>query len=206
MRAFFVLSALVSTALGYLVTRPNQSQGWTNQGPQTVHWERVSTDPETFALVLTNVNRDLLPSDIVLASSVDGTSATSFTVEEPEGGWPAHGGSYRVNLVRSERELNTILAQSSEFNITASSSTPSSSSRGASVSGSVTHAAHSSTASSTATRSNTIASGSGVREEEAVQTNADDDMVAPGSGSASSLHLPVVLAGAAALLGGSLVM
>ncbi|TFK28895.1 hypothetical protein FA15DRAFT_488165 [Coprinopsis marcescibilis] len=114
-----VLALLASSAAGFLVAHPNQRQGWSNNGAQVVTWERVSTDPEIFAILLTNVNRDLLPIDIVLARSVDATGDSSLSIDPPTGGWPTPGGSYRINLVRSDRELNTIYAQSNEFNITA---------------------------------------------------------------------------------------
>lgn len=122
MRSFIVLASLVASALSYQVVRPSSTSGWTNQGPQTVTWDRVNTDPETFAIVLTNTDRSLLPTDIVLATDVDGASASSITIDEPAEGWPQAGGSFRVNLVRSEDELSTILAQSNEFNVTAGTS------------------------------------------------------------------------------------
>ena len=122
MRSFIVLASLVASALSYQVVRPSNTSGWTNSGPQTVTWDRVSTDPASFAIVLTNTDRSLLASDILLAKDVDGASASSITIDEPAGGWPSVGGSFRVNLVRSEDEPNSILAQSNEFNVTAGTS------------------------------------------------------------------------------------
>ncbi|KAG6812992.1 hypothetical protein H0H92_014923 [Tricholoma furcatifolium] len=63
----------------------------------------------------------------VLAAQVDG-SLESTTVNPPSGGWP-EGQGFRVNLVKDVNDLNTILAQSSQFSIglTTSSSSASTS-------------------------------------------------------------------------------
>jgi hypothetical protein len=49
-----VLLSVVASAFAYLVTVPNQTQGWTNQGNQTLSWQRVDTDPSNFTVLLTN--------------------------------------------------------------------------------------------------------------------------------------------------------
>ncbi|KAJ2931699.1 hypothetical protein H1R20_g5522, partial [Candolleomyces eurysporus] len=128
-----VFLSLLSAAFAFQVTRPSLTQGWTNNGPQTVSWDRVSTDATNFTILLTNTNRQLLPSDVVLASVADAVAASSVMVPPPSGGWPAAGGSYRVNLVKSATELTTIYAQSTEFNITAGPATASSPSTGTST-------------------------------------------------------------------------
>lgn len=57
----------------------------------------------------------------VLAALVDGTAG--FTLLNPHnGGWPT-GPNFRVNLVKDDQSLDSILAQSQYFNITASTST-----------------------------------------------------------------------------------
>ncbi|EDR12329.1 GPI-anchored small secreted protein [Laccaria bicolor S238N-H82] len=127
----FLLSAAAST-LAYSVTSPNGSQGWTNQGAQPLAWQRVNTDRLNFTAVLTNQNRQLLPTDQVLAALVDGTLGNT-TVNPPSGGWPTPGGGYRVNLVQDANDLNTILAQSPEFNITQPTSKSSSTATGQST-------------------------------------------------------------------------
>ncbi|KIK04653.1 hypothetical protein K443DRAFT_675671 [Laccaria amethystina LaAM-08-1] len=127
----FLLSVAAS-ALAYSVTSPNGSQGWTNQGAQFLSWTRVNTDRLNFTAVLTNQNRALLPTDQVLAALVDGTLPNT-TVNPPSGGWPTPGGGYRVNLVQDATDLNTILAQSPEFNITQPNSTSSSTATGTST-------------------------------------------------------------------------
>lgn len=57
-----------------------------------------------------------MPSDQVLAALVDGKLGT-ITANPPSAGWPT-GTGFRVNLVQDPDSLNTILAQSGEFNIT----------------------------------------------------------------------------------------
>lgn len=51
---------------------------------------------------------------------VDGTLAV-IACSPPSGGWPS-GSGFRVNMVQDAQHLDTIFAQSSEFNITAISS------------------------------------------------------------------------------------
>ncbi|RXW17852.1 hypothetical protein EST38_g7997 [Candolleomyces aberdarensis] len=128
-----VFLSMLSAAFAFQVTRPTLTQGWTNNGPQTVSWDRVSTDATNFTILLTNTNRQLMASDVVIASFVDAVAASSISVSPPSGGWPAAGGSYRVNLVKSATELTSIYAQSTEFNITAGPATASSPSTGTST-------------------------------------------------------------------------
>lgn len=52
----------------------------------------------------------------VLSALVDGT--TESTQVNPPGGGFVPGGGYQVNFVQDTNDLNTILAQSSTFNIT----------------------------------------------------------------------------------------
>lgn len=51
----------------------------------------------------------------VLSAQVDGTLLTTM-LNPPSAGWPV-GENFRINLVKSPEELDTILAQSSEFDI-----------------------------------------------------------------------------------------
>jgi len=64
--------------------------------------------------------------DQVLNALVDGTLG-NITCNPPSGGWPT-GAGFRVNLVQDATHLNSILAQSSQFNINGSSSTTTTSS------------------------------------------------------------------------------
>ncbi|PFH51368.1 hypothetical protein AMATHDRAFT_3034 [Amanita thiersii Skay4041] len=119
-----VLLSLSASALGYLVVVPNPSQGWTNDGSQLVVWERVETDPTSFTVVLTNTDRSVQPiNNQVLAAKVDGT-LKNMTVNPPSGGWPV-GRTFRVNFVNNTEDLNTIFAQSDEFEIKRANTTSS---------------------------------------------------------------------------------
>ena len=57
----------------------------------------------------------------VLAALVDGTLERT-SLNPPSGGWPT-GSHFRVNFVQDPNNLNTIYAQSGEFNISSSTST-----------------------------------------------------------------------------------
>ncbi|TEB35783.1 hypothetical protein FA13DRAFT_1728638 [Coprinellus micaceus] len=151
--ATLVFLSVLSTAFGFQVTRPSLSQGWTNNGPQTVAWDRVATDASNFSIVLTNLDRSVLSTDIVLADFVDATSASSISVSQPSSGWPTTGGSYRVNLVKSKNEQTTIYAQSTEFNITAGAATESAKSTSATSSSAGTASRSQSTATGSSTDS-----------------------------------------------------
>ena len=61
------------------------------------------------------------PTQQVLAALVVGTLGQT-TVNPPSGGWKT-GQGFRVNLVQDSQHLDSILAQSEEFDITVSSST-----------------------------------------------------------------------------------
>jgi hypothetical protein len=56
-RTFLTILSLALSACAFQVTQPNANQGWTSAGPNTVVWERVDTDPTSFAIVLTNTVR-----------------------------------------------------------------------------------------------------------------------------------------------------
>ena len=82
-------------------------------------------------------DRSVMPdNNQMLAAEVD-SSLGETTVNAPSGGWPT-GGSFRVNFVKNTTELNTILAQSDEFDIKEDTSSSSSSSSSASSTGSKT--------------------------------------------------------------------
>jgi hypothetical protein len=123
MRFAAVLLAVATTALGYTITTPNQSAGWTNQGAQPVAWSRVASDRENITIVLTNSNAALMPTPQVLAALVDG-SLGSTTVNPPSAGWPSPGTDYVLNFVSEVTNLNAILAQSPPFEIELSTVVP----------------------------------------------------------------------------------
>ncbi|KAJ6598861.1 hypothetical protein DFH09DRAFT_1129418 [Mycena vulgaris] len=114
-----LIALFVSSASAILITSPGTTKNWTNDGSQTITWTSVSTDPLNFTVVLTNINRSLMPSDNQILKALVLTSAGTTTVDPPSDGWPAVGGTYRVNFCKDSESLNTILVQSDNFNITA---------------------------------------------------------------------------------------
>ncbi|KAH7914432.1 hypothetical protein BJ138DRAFT_1000125 [Hygrophoropsis aurantiaca] len=122
MRTFAtVFLASIASALAYQVTSPGGAQGWTTSGPNVLKWQRVDTDPLNFTAVLTNVNQGVMPlGDQVLNALVDGTQG-QIICNPPSGGWPT-GDGFRVNLAHDVQNLDTLLAQSTQFSITAPSS------------------------------------------------------------------------------------
>ncbi|KIJ70126.1 hypothetical protein HYDPIDRAFT_79177 [Hydnomerulius pinastri MD-312] len=121
MRVLATVLFAVSSAFAYQVTSPGDSTGWTLTGPNYLKWVRVDTDPLNFTAVLTNTNRAVMPlNDQVLSALVDGTLGT-IVCSPPSGGWPS-GSGFRVNLAQDAQHLDTLLAQSDEFSITAPSS------------------------------------------------------------------------------------
>jgi len=107
--------SFVACTLAYTVVSPNGQDGWTNQGSQNLTWTRVDTDPLNFTVVLDNQNITGFERQ-VLAALVDGT--LGFTeLNSHNGGWPT-GSNFRVNFVKDDDDLDAILAQSSQFDIT----------------------------------------------------------------------------------------
>jgi len=45
---------LAAPALAYTITSPGLDANWTSTGPNTLTWQRVSTDASTFAVILVN--------------------------------------------------------------------------------------------------------------------------------------------------------
>ncbi|KAJ2931708.1 hypothetical protein H1R20_g5529, partial [Candolleomyces eurysporus] len=125
MRFAAVVLACASTVLGYTLLSPNESEGWTNQGPQRMTWTRVATDRENFTVVLTNPNTALMPAPQVLAALVDG-SLGNTTLNPPSAGWPSPGTGYVLRMVAEATNINSILAQSPSFEIELSTVIPSS--------------------------------------------------------------------------------
>ncbi|KAJ7498724.1 hypothetical protein FB451DRAFT_1202836 [Mycena latifolia] len=89
------VAAFVASVSAIAVTSPGTTSNWTNDGSQSITWTSVSTDPANFTIVLTN-NRSLMPTNNQILKAL-----------------------YRVNFCKDSEDLNTILAQSDEFNITA---------------------------------------------------------------------------------------
>lgn len=87
---------------------------------------------------------------------VDATTQSSLAVAAPSGGFPT-GSGFRINLVKSANEVDTILAQSDNFVIAAGSGTGSSSTVTAGASGSTTSAAATGTVSTVSVTQGTTA-------------------------------------------------
>lgn len=55
---FVIASGIVLVTKAYQITAPSDTGtsgvAWTSAGPNTVSWERVSTDPSSFSVVLVN--------------------------------------------------------------------------------------------------------------------------------------------------------
>ncbi|KAF9472950.1 hypothetical protein BDN70DRAFT_817933 [Pholiota conissans] len=118
MRFAACLLAFASSALAYSVSTPNSVEGWSNVGSQPLVWQRVDTDRKNFTALLVNQVRF---DPQILAALVDGTLGTT-KLNPPSGGWPT-GAGFRVNLVQDDTDLNAILAQSQIFNISAPTTT-----------------------------------------------------------------------------------
>ncbi|KAG5220234.1 Quinolinate phosphoribosyl transferase [Salix suchowensis] len=132
--------ALAAFSLAYQVTSPGGSQGWTTEGSQLATWTRVDTDPLNFTAVLTNEvslpesihqtlmltvakDRSVMPqNNQILAALVDGT-LEQIRLNPPNGGWPT-GKGFRLNFCRDSQSLEAILAQSNQFDIGQTTSTP----------------------------------------------------------------------------------
>jgi hypothetical protein len=120
-----LLATLFTSTLCFQVTSPAEKKGWTSSGPQTLTWKMVSTDASTFTAVLDNQSNPgvLANGPVVLKSNIMG-SAGSISLDPPSGGWEV-GSGYRINLVKDADSLDTIYAQSDQFNIIPGSSSAS---------------------------------------------------------------------------------
>ncbi|KAF8270923.1 hypothetical protein EI94DRAFT_1569491 [Lactarius quietus] len=115
MKFFFTLISSIALASAYSISSPGGAAGWTTAGPNVVTWQRVSTDPLNFTIVLSNQN--ITPSySQELNALVDGTLG-NITCSAPSTGWPT-GDGFQVNFVQDPTHLSTILAQSQQFSIT----------------------------------------------------------------------------------------
>jgi len=119
--ATLALSTLTLTS-AIQVTNPTMDTVWNSNGAQTISWEAVSTDPDSFMVVLVNQQGFLTNSPVTLIanqSTGDSGVQNSATVTYPGGAWPT-GYGFQVNLMSSSSFNAAILAQSSMFNITSS--------------------------------------------------------------------------------------
>jgi len=184
MRTVAAVLAFAASALAYQVTSPNNSTGWTTSGPNTVTWTMVSTDPSNFTVVLSN-QASFPPEQQILAALVQG-SLGHLTVNPPSGGWKA-GTGFQVNFVKDATDLDTILAQSNQFTITASSSSTFSSASSSAASSNVLLSSGSSSAPGTVTApSNTGASATSGASTAALNPSTSDTSTTPANSNAAS--------------------
>ncbi|KAL5508387.1 hypothetical protein ACEPAH_6006 [Sanghuangporus vaninii] len=196
--AFLSILAVALGASALRVLAPNENEGWASTGSNTLSWERVSTDPTNFTVVLTNTDRSVLPeNNQLLAAFVDATSATSVSIDAPSGGFNV-GGSYRVNLVKSQDDLDTIYAQSDEFDITAGTSSATDSTVS---SGSATSSGSAATTGSATRTSLTVSSSATVTDASA---SSSDSSPTSTTNAAQSHKAQFSLLGGLLLLGGFL--
>ncbi|KAL8278302.1 hypothetical protein RQP46_009334 [Phenoliferia psychrophenolica] len=137
--------ALAASSLAITVNTPS---GWTTTGPNVLTWTSVATDHTTFAAVLVNNNKTLVPSQITIEAN-ETTSSGTFTVT-PDSPYPA-GSGFQVNFLSGLNSDSSIYGQSGSFNITPGTKTSSSSSTD-SATGTSTSAVSTSTGKSTGSR------------------------------------------------------
>lgn len=106
MVSFLVILALASAAAALQVTSPSKSSVWTVGESQTITWDSVSTDEDTFSIYLSNQVE--YPSiSTLLVSDVD-SSAGSATID---GSKLTAGDSFTINFTNGDK-TEQIYAQS----------------------------------------------------------------------------------------------
>ncbi|KAJ7284024.1 hypothetical protein C8J57DRAFT_1007856, partial [Mycena rebaudengoi] len=111
-----LFASAVASVSAIHIQSPSATANWTNTGVQKVAWTSVITDPLNFTMVLTNMDRNVMPNDQIL-EALTLTSGNMTNVGPPATGWPDVGGGYRVNFCKDSESLDTILAQSAVFQI-----------------------------------------------------------------------------------------
>jgi len=114
---YFLFAICLGTSIAFKVTLPDVSTVWSSTVPQSVAWDRVDTDPTSFAIVLSFQGA----SSALIIASVDATKG-SVEVTPPPGGFPVKDG-LRLNLVQDDTNPNSILAQSDRFDVISGANT-----------------------------------------------------------------------------------
>ncbi|KUI70792.1 hypothetical protein VM1G_06490 [Cytospora mali] len=179
------LLALASGVIALQVTSPTSSDVWTVGDSETITWNTVSSDQDSFNIYLSNMAS--YPSQTILLASDVSSSAGSAKVD---GSKLVAGNSFTINFTNGT-ETEQIYAQSNQFNITASTSTSSSSSQGSSSttsssSSSSSAAASSSASTAAATSSSSSASSTESAASTASSTGKSSSTTATGTASESS--------------------
>lgn len=196
------LLALVASTAAYSVTKPENGTIWDPSQSQVIAWEKVNTDPSTFAITL--VHQASQPNTrTLLLDSVDGGAGT-VTIQPPNGGWPS-GTAYQINFVQDSNHLDSILAQSQQFDIKASTgSTGTSSSAGSSSASSGSSVSRTVTSVSSGSPTGTSRSTNSASSGSASGTATSDDLNPTASGNpngAVALGAQAGLFGLVALVG-----
>jgi hypothetical protein len=116
MRSAAILLSLTASAFAIQVTFPGQNDVWSNEGTQKLTWTSVNTDATSFAVILYNPDANIIPAKSESLAANVSTSAGTVQLSPPSAGWPT-GSGFQVNLVKSEKEMTTIYAQSAQFSI-----------------------------------------------------------------------------------------
>ncbi|KAK2071678.1 hypothetical protein P8C59_006084 [Phyllachora maydis] len=152
MRCFLALSALVAAASAIEILQPDDTSQWDFSSKNTITWKNVSTDPQTFNVVLVN-GAATPPSTTVIAQGVN-TADDQYSFSNIAA---APGNKYSIEFVGTAAQSSGILAQSKQFNVTKSGANSTSGGSG----GSSTGTQSSPTASSTHSSANAATSISG---------------------------------------------
>ncbi|ROW04813.1 hypothetical protein VMCG_04849 [Cytospora schulzeri] len=116
------LLALASGAIALQVTSPSKTSVWTVGDSETITWDTVSSDQDSFNIYLSNMAS--YPSTTILLASDVKSSAGSAKID---GSKLTPGNAFTINFTNGT-ETEQIYAQSSQFNITESTTSSSSSS------------------------------------------------------------------------------
>lgn len=101
-----ILLALASVAAALQVSSPSSSTVWTAGEDQTISWDAVSTDQDTFNIYLSNMV--VYPSvSVLLASDVDSSSGSA----KVDGSKLTAGNSFTINFTNGT-DTEQIYAQS----------------------------------------------------------------------------------------------
>lgn len=104
-----VILALASVAAALKVTSPSSSSVWSVGKDETVTWDAVSSDQDTFNIYLSNMAS--YPSTTILLASDVSSSAGSATID---GSKLTEGDSFTINFTNGT-ETEQIYAQSVSF-------------------------------------------------------------------------------------------
>lgn len=108
-----ILTCLLTSAIEIL--QPDDTSQWDFSSKNTITWKNVSTDPQTFNVVLVN-GAATPPSTTVIAQGVN-TADDQYSFSNIAA---APGNKYSIEFVGTAAQSSGILAQSKQFNVTKS--------------------------------------------------------------------------------------